>query len=296
MQLNGLPVPVMTTRPGAVVGPPILSGHDLESADQIVLGASTLAQVHQHVGGYVTLQSPVTQPVRLRIVGTATLPSIGGAGGPHLEMATGAVIATSHLPPLYRNVFNNPVPGPNNILVRFKPGVTGTAAVASLNQIAQATSNAFNFGVSVEPVQKPAEIVNYRTLGATPAYLGAGLAVGAVAALALTLIASVRRRRRDLALLKTLGFTNRQLAEAIAWQSTVAVVIGTVAGVPIGIALGRWLWDLFARSIHAVPAPSVPVLTVVIVVIGALILGNLVAALPGRIAARTQTAVLLRSD
>ena len=58
----------------------------------------------------------------------------------------------------------------------------------------------------------------------------AALAAAAVTALGLTLIASVCRRRRDLALLKTLGFTRRQLAAAIAWQSTIAVTAGTIIG------------------------------------------------------------------
>jgi len=98
-------------------------------------------------------------------------------------------------------------------------------------------------------VQRPAEIANYQSTGASPGILAAGLAVGAVVALGLTLGASVRRRRRDIALLKTLGFTSRQLAVAVAWQASVAAIVGIILGVPVGIALGRWLWDLFARSI-----------------------------------------------
>jgi ABC-type lipoprotein release transport system permease subunit len=120
--------------------------------------------------------------------------------------------------------------------------------------------------------------------------------VGAVVALGLTLVASVRRRRRDLALLKTLGATRRQLASVVAWQSTVAVVIGTVVGVPLGIVLGRVLWTLFANEIHAVPAPNVPVFTIVFIALGALVLANVVAAIPGRLAARTPTAILLRAE
>ena len=150
--------------------------------------------------------------------------------------------------------------------------------------------------MSVVGVQRPAEILNYRSLGTTPAYLGAGLAAGAVAALALTLVASVRRRRRDLAVLKVLGFTNHQVAATVAWHSTVSVVIGVIAGVPLGIALGRWLWDLFARDINAVPQPSVPVLQVVLIAAGALLVANIVAALPGRFAARTPVALVLRSE
>ena len=122
------------------------------------------------------------------------------------------------------------------------------------------------------------------------------MAIGATVALALTLATSVRRRRRDLGLLKALGFTRRQLAAAIAWQATFAAVIGAVVGVPIGIASGRELWTLFAASINAVPDPTVPVLSVVLVGLGALVFANVVAAFPGRSAARTQTAVVLHSE
>jgi hypothetical protein len=66
--------------------------------------------------------------------------------------------------------------------------------------------------------------------------------------------------------------------------------------VPLGIALGRWLWDLFARNIHAVPAPSVPSLLVILIAVGAIALANVVAFLPGRVASSTPTALLLRSE
>jgi ABC-type lipoprotein release transport system permease subunit len=60
-------------------------------------------------------------------------------------------------------------------------------------------------------------------------------------ALGLTLAASVRRRRRDLALLKTFGFTQRQLVAAIAWQASVDAVVGIILGIPVGIIGGREL-------------------------------------------------------
>ena len=296
MQIDGRTVPALGMSPGAPVGPPVLSGHRLDSPDEIVLGEHTLALLHKRVGDSVALSYGTMPPTPLRIVGTATLPAIGVSGIPHLEMGDGAILASSLIPVEASNPFDDPFPGPNAIFVRIKDGVDPSAARASLQAIADATSNAANFGVTVEAVQRPAEIVNYRTMGTTPALLGVALAVGAVIALELTLVTSVRRRRRDLALLKTLGFTRRQLLAVVAWQASVAAVIGAVVGVPLGVALGRWLWVLFADQIHAVAQPTVPVPTVILIAIGALVLANVVAAIPGRIAANTPTALLLRSE
>jgi hypothetical protein len=294
--IDGQVVPVIGEIPGAVVQPPILSGHGLRAADEIVLGAITLSELHRHLGDAVTVVSGLGPPAHLRVVGTATLPTLGLAGGPHLDMGTGAVLPYADIPVAARNPFNDPVTGPENILVRIRPGADHRAALHSLQQMSGPLSNNFNFGVAVMAVLRPAEIVNYRSMGTTPAVLGGALAAGAVVALSLTLAASVRRRRRALAMLKTLGFTGRQLASVVAWQSSVAVAIGTVVGVPLGIVAGRVLWTLFAQEIHAVPSPSVPVLTIALIAVGALVVANIVAAVPGRIAARTSTALLLRAE
>jgi ABC-type lipoprotein release transport system permease subunit len=133
-------------------------------------------------------------------------------------------------------------------------------------------------------------------MGETPAFLAAGLGLGAVSALGLTLAASVRRRWRDLALLKALGFTRGQLATAVAWQASVSVVIGTAIGIPVGLVLGQWLWTLFAEELYAVPRASVPALSIAVVGVGALIMANAVALLPARRAARVPTALVLRSE
>jgi hypothetical protein len=79
----------------------------------------------------------------------------------------------------------------------------------------------------------------------------------------------------------------------VALQSSVAVVIGLAVGVPLGIVAERFLWDLFATNIYVVPSPTLPALAMVTSALGALVLDNLVATIPGRIAARTPTALLL---
>ena len=157
-------------------------------------------------------------------------------------------------------------------------------------------SNNFNFGTFVGSLLRPAEIINYRSMSATPTLLALALCVGAVVALTLTLLSSVRRRRRDLALLKSLGFTRRQLGATIAWQSSIAVGIGMVVGIPLGVILGRYLWDLFANEINAVPVPSIPATTIIATGLAGFLLAIAVSVVPGVLAARAPTATLLRTE
>ena len=295
LRIDGETVPVLGGQPNAAVAPPLLSGHGLEAADQIVLGATTLAQLHKRVGDTVKASYGPGGSTTLHVVGTATMPAVGPADQLHLSMGTGALVAYQIIPAAVRNSGSDDGSTafePSAIFLRLRATANPDASLLTLRRLVAAKSNQ----VSVVSVQRPAEIVNYRSIGATPALLGAALAAAAIAALAVTLVASVRRRRRDLALLKTLGFTHRQLAAAVAWQSTIAVSVGVIVGVPLGIALGRSLWDLFAHELHVAPHPSVPGMTILIVALSALVLANVVAAIPGLQAARTRTAVLLHAE
>jgi hypothetical protein len=314
-QIGEQNVPILLVSPRAAVSPPILSGHGLEANNQIVLGAATMAVLHKHVGETVTASYGAPQdapayvpPTRLKIVGTATFPAVGFSSfiADHTSMGTGALISTGIEPPAFQRALRNPDPnynGPAMVFVRLRSGVSATAGRANLQRIADAANKIFaddpNGGgndVTVLSVQRPAQIVNYRSIGDAPLVLAGGLALGATIALALTLVASVRLRRRDLALLKSLGFTQRQLAAAVAWQATVAAVVGIIVGIPIGIVIGRQLWRLFARNINAVPDPTVPVVSVLLVGLGALVFANLVAVFPGRRAAHASIALLLRAE
>jgi len=293
LQIDGKTVSVLGVNPGARVVPPLLSGHGVERSGQVVLGSVTLALLHKRVGETVRVRDAAGKSTTLRIVGTATFPSVGGQQ--HTELGTGALLDYRLIPKSARNLFNLPGGGPNAEFVRFKTP-THAGALARLDKISKILERAAMDSVGVERVQRPAEIADAGTLRATPSYLASALAVSAIAALGLTLVASVRRRRRDLALLKALGFTERQLAAAVAWQATVAAVIGLALGLPIGTLVGRELWTLFARNINVVPQPTVPVLSVILVSVGALVFANAVALLPGRSAARTSAALVLRAE
>ncbi|HEY3941661.1 MAG TPA: FtsX-like permease family protein [Acidimicrobiales bacterium] len=316
-QIDGRSVPAIFEPAGSAVVPPILSGHAPEADDQIVLGAATLAQLHAHVGGTVTAgygtpkDAPLyIAPTVLHVVGTATFPALGfpSAEGDHTSMGTGALLPNGVVPASFRAAMASPDPtldGPEFELVRMRSGLSPAVARADMGRIARAGDRAFAAApggdgtgdtVLVFSDLLPAQIVNYQSMGAIPVLLAGSLAAAAVVALGLTLVASVRRRERELALFKTLGFTGRQISTAIAVQSTSFGIVGALVGIPLGIVAGRWLWVLFARGIYAVPVPTVPVVAVIAVGAAALVLANLAALWPGRAAARTATASLLRAD
>ena len=294
--LDGRPVPVLATSPNAAVGPSLLAGHDIRSAQEVVLGPATLASLHKRIGQTVVADTGSSHR-RLRIVGTATLPTIGGSGMPQLQMGTGAVLATSLFSASALNQQGSTITGPNAVFITIRPGVSPSAALRSLDRVDRSLSNGPDAPPSgVVSVLRPAEISANRAAGSTPSDLAWILAAGALGALGLTLVASVRRRRRELALLKAMGVTERQLASTVGWQSSVSVAVGLIVGTPLGIAFGRWLWTEFARGFSAVPDPTTPLVPILLVALGGLAFANIVAAVPGRIAARTPTALLLRAE
>jgi hypothetical protein len=314
-QIDGLTVPIILVYPGARLAPPLLAGHAVENTHQIVLGAATMADLHKHLGDYVTggygdqHDYPVYVPrTRMKIVGVATLPAVGNAQTLHTSMGLGAVLDVNIEPKAFMKAISSPYPtlnGPNSVFVRLVPGVSRARALSFLRSVARAGNRALaalpasaSGGASVSwlSVQYPAEIINYRSIGDTPLWLAMGFASGIMVAFGLTIVASVRRRRRDLALLKTLGFTRRQLGAAIAWQATVSVLVGLVIGIPAGVLLGRWLWGLFAHQIYAVPRATVPTGSLVLLGASALVLANVVAYFPSRSAARTRAGIALRAE
>ena len=90
------------------------------------------------------------------------------------------------------NAQQSSIPGPQAVLIRLRRDASPRAALRSLHEIIYKLNHVPNdpspAGGLVAHL-RPAEIANYRTMGTTPAILGGGLALGAVAALALTLVA-----------------------------------------------------------------------------------------------------------
>ena len=189
------------------------------------------------------------------------------------------------------NEGSNPSGAPPTVFtlfaVRYAPGVSHAAALASLRH---------EFGGTVLRQLPSEDVINLQSVDGLPTLLAGLVALLGLATVGNTLVSSVRRRGKDLAILKTLGFLRRQLMLVIAWQATSFSVLALLIGLPLGVVAGRWTWFLVASGIGSVSPPIVPVLGIVIVVPVTLLLANVLAAWPGYEAARTVPSAELRSE
>jgi hypothetical protein len=80
-----------------------------------------------------------------------------------------------------------------------------------------------------------------------------------------------------------------------AWQMTSVTVIALLIGLPLGIALGRWVWVLFATGLGIAGGTVTPVLIVVLMV-PPVLAANAVAFWPGRTAVRLSPAEVLHTE
>jgi predicted lysophospholipase L1 biosynthesis ABC-type transport system permease subunit len=142
----------------------------------------------------------------------------------------------------------------------------------------------------------PSQVENLERVGALPALLAGLVAVLGTATIVHATATTVRRRRRDLAMLTGMGFVRRQVSATLAWQATAVAVVALAVGVPVGVAAGRWAWRLTADALWVVSSPEVRLLPVVLVGVAALVVVN-VAALGAGVLVRTATpAAALRTE
>lgn len=272
----------------------LLAGKEPAGPGQIVLGERTLRALRLHVGQTV----PVSVNGRtraMRIAGTAVFALFSQATSAATDLGTGAAVAAS--------VLSEPDPPfcagrstcYNFFLVRYQPGTDLPAAAARLG--AAVTKAGCPPGICLlVSDQRPSDIRNYAGVRDTPVLLGVLLALLAVGTLTHVLLTSVRRRRRDLAVLKILGLRRSQVLSIVLWQSSALATVALILGLPLGIVAGRWSWALFAGSVGVSGTAVLPVLIVLAAIPVTLLLAAAIAAGPGWAAARLRPAVILRSE
>lgn len=157
-----------------------------------------------------------------------------------------------------------------------------------MNQLAQVIPNA-----DVRPVRQIME-GEARVLGKTRATLLAAAAlIILTAALCVlsTLMGWVFDRRRDFAIMKALGASQRLLGGFFAAEAVALGATGAIVGFLAGIGIAAWIGRV---NFHAAVVPRFTVLPIVL--IGSMIVTLLSAILPISLLRRVQPAVILRGE
>ncbi|HYF44767.1 MAG TPA: FtsX-like permease family protein, partial [Acidimicrobiales bacterium] len=144
--------------------------------------------------------------------------------------------------------------------------------------------------------QRPADIVGLARVRSGPLILAGILAALILAQVVVALLGARRGRRRELAVLTTLGFLRRQVAATITWQTVTVAVASLLVGVPLGIALGRWAWTSLADRIGAVPEAVTPWVLLGALALGVLASAALLSFLTGAWLARRRPGAELRAE
>ena len=247
-----------------LISPTIVSGRAPANPDEVVLGTRTLRELHRAVDDDVEITLGETS-ARFRIVRRAVFPDV--------RVGEGAATTLAGIRRLQPDLPSDVV------LVRRTPDAAGTELLESIKA---------QRGVNVYLPEKPADLAELDRIGGLPSVLAAGLAGIVVLTVGRRWCRRCSVAGRDLAVLKALGFSARQVSALVAWQSNAIALIAIVLGVPLGIVGGELSWRWFAGQLGVPTRPAVSNLVLAAVVIFTLALANLIALFPARLAARTE--------
>jgi hypothetical protein len=289
LQVNGVAVGAVTAGPGpdaAMVAVPLAGGPPRQAGD-IVLGQRTLAAVGARVGDTVRVSiagMPGGGATR-RITGTAVFPALAD----NIDLGVGAELTVDGLLGIVPHGIS--VPPFSAMIVSFRAGTSVTGDITALADRMDALGP-----FAVDAASTPADLVNFGQIEDLPLLLGLALGAAALLTLAHLLLTLVRRRRGDLAVLRVLGLTARQVRGIVSWMAVTIALAAMAVGIPVGIACGRLAWELFAGQLGIEPVTAVPAVPVAVLVACGLALAIALAAIPGARASRDRCATVLRAE
>lgn len=246
--------------------------------DEVALGPKTAERLGVGVGDLVEATGP-EGALRLRVVGEVLLPTFDDN-----PFNDGAALHPDLIDDLAVS------DGFERAIVTFDDGISPREASTRLAAVVPDASSVYSFASA------PADVANLGAVRSLPPTLAAFLSLLAVAAVANALTTSVRRRRRDLATVRVMGFLGAQVRQSVLVQAMTLLAIGIVAGAPLGVAAGRVAWGLVASGLGVQPAPATPLIVLAALIPLGLLLSAALAALPGRAATTLLPAEALRTE
>jgi hypothetical protein len=302
--VEGETVPAVAAFPGrAAPRLPVIEGDTPVGPDEIAVGAKTADELGLGVGSRTRVETPYG--ARDAVVrGLVVLPPVGAFQSARTSLGTGILLSPRFLAALVADAERElgVEPGqlgdtlPAFVGIDLRPGVDADRFLARIDdELTSWATNGIRPLTYAAPVRPPT-VSNVAGMRGVPILLAGTLALAMAIALMLSVAMGARARRRELAVLRALGFVGRQLRATVRWQSLVVVAVGLLVGLPVGLAMGRAVYRLFAIDLGVRPEPVVSLPFVLGFVVTTVLIGLLAAAAPGRRAARVAPAEVLREE
>jgi len=273
------------------VMPRVTDGRLPESGSEIALGATTMRKLGVAIGDRIDVGvEEIGKKIGVTVVGRVVMPLIVGSSSP----GDGALMPNRST---YKAFGVEPSPeivAADSIYVALAPGANADTVVRTLNVALRGTTPSDQLYVS--PRIEPGDLVDFGRVDEFPLLVGGVLALLAASTLVHVLVSSVRRRRKDLATLRALGLRQVQLGAIVAAQAAFLALVALAIGLPLGIVAGRIAWSLYADNSGFISVVRVPLLALLTLGLLTVLVAELCAAVPARVAARTRPATLLRTE
>lgn len=217
--------------------------------DEVVLVPALARDLDASVGDEVRLTGTTDDEIVATVVGIGLDPQV-------LSSTTSrtAVVQEEALSRLI-----DPIPGLDPypiITVRFAPGVDAAAKAAELDE-------RYPYGVMDESFPTPpgslVVLDDVRTVPVVFLWFFGGLALVAIGN---GVVATGRKARHELGIVRSLGFTSGQVRSALVVTAVTLSAVAVGVGVPIGALAGAALWIRVAGLVDVLPAVKVPLVAV----------------------------------
>jgi hypothetical protein len=246
------------------------------TANEVALGEDTLARAKAHIGATVRATAPDGRARPFVVVGTAVFRSQSET--PVLD--DGAAFT----PAGFTSVVPRETDIQSGLELRYPPGADVARLEAALTKDYGLAFNAFTVP------QVPGVVRNLGEARTVAIALAVFFTILGVLALGHTLVVGTGGRRAQIAVLRTLGFRPAQVRSAIAVQATALALAATALGLPIGLALGRYVWQTLTNDLGALDGPATPFVVFAAAIPVTVVCATALAALPARRASRARIA------
>ena len=231
-------------------------------SDQVVIDRSTADKKHFRVGDVIGVQAegPV---VKLRISGLVTFGTVATIGG--------ATLAGFDVPTAQK-LFDKPDQY-DEIAIATKPGVSSKDALAQVRAVLPPDAQALTGQEQADKDAKDTNSFISFLRSFLLAFGGVALFVGSFV-IANSLSITIAQRTRELATLRTLGASRRQVLRSILIESLIVGTIASIVGLFLGLLLAKGLFKLFDAVGFTLPNSGLVFATRTVIV--ALLVGILV--------------------